>query len=254
MASHETLLVEEEPESRGDLWAIGGGEQKSPIGEILRHIALGKPRKRIVIATFASESFPAEQFDTYRDIFHALGVEEVVHWHPDHGDRDIKRKLLSDPKHTALFITGGDQVRLVDIIVRMGWLPDIRRFHALGGDIAGTSAGGVALFASMTAPSFENEHIPAEFEGLGLIHPSNFFGGSHAGRAGRTSRDFMVLERNGHEHLACLNEDSALHICYVNGHTVCTVQGSGEVFLFEKGLSSPTVLRAGEQFSLSMPQ
>src|SRR5688572_24613981 len=63
----------------GHLIVIGGGEERSADGAILRHVvqAAGGERARIVVCAGAS-SEPEEPLEDYRRIFTELGVAEVT--------------------------------------------------------------------------------------------------------------------------------------------------------------------------------
>ena len=60
------------------LIAIGGHEDKEHDRLILRCVAEILPRKKLVVATLASE-MADEMWQQYRSIFKKLGVTEVVH-------------------------------------------------------------------------------------------------------------------------------------------------------------------------------
>lgn len=136
---------------RGPLIAIGGAEDKTSESEILHSVLAlsGKQAPAVGVITTAS-SVPEDMFEGYRGAFERLGASEVF----DVRIRD--RADANDPKFVemlehsdVIFISGGDQMRLTYIFGRSSALDAIRRRHAEGATIAGTSAGAACQSSTM---------------------------------------------------------------------------------------------------------
>lgn len=137
----------------GYLMPIGGAEDKVSQRLILRRFVelSGGSLARIVIIPTASVA-PAELGVNYCEIFDQLGACATY-------CLDIKnRREANDPTFvsvlqsaTGIFMTGGDQVKLLSIIG--GTLTDslIQQRYQLGATIAGTSAGASAMSRIMIA-------------------------------------------------------------------------------------------------------
>ena len=131
--------------------AIGGAEDKSANSEILRRVIELAPadNRDLGVITTAS-SIPEEVFPAYRRVFEELGASHVHHLvvrsREDARDREyveIARKC------GIIFVTGGDQLRLTNILGGSPLLDAIRRRLAEGAVVAGTSAGAAAMSATM---------------------------------------------------------------------------------------------------------
>lgn len=129
---------------RGHLVLIGGAEERSGRMAVLRHVLGLHPGRRVAVIPAASE-YPRELGDTYTRSFQDLGAQEV-HILDVRGDADVR-----DPEHLAraaasdlIFFTGGDQVRLVEILRASPLLDLIRTRSREGATVAGTSAGAAA--------------------------------------------------------------------------------------------------------------
>lgn len=136
---------------RGHLVAIGGAEDKTSELEVLSRVVSLAPRnnKKVLIIATAS-GVPNEVVPAYRAAFERLGASEVE-------SLDVRdRRQAGDPENVRrvkrcgiVFFTGGDQLRLTHVFGGSPVLEAIReRYHA-GAVVAGTSAGAVALSATM---------------------------------------------------------------------------------------------------------
>src|SRR5262249_32587468 len=125
----------------GSLIAIGGGGEKK---ETKNNLCRGGERSgsgTTGIRTSGS-GYLREVWEIYRTLFTSMGVKHVKHLCMDHRDEspeDPRLGVLADA--TAVFFTGGDQLR---ITTRLGGTPlseRIEEIYRQGGIIAGTSAG-----------------------------------------------------------------------------------------------------------------
>ena len=159
----------------GHLVIIGGAEDKVRQRLILsRFVSLagGQAAKVAVISTASSLGDVAT--DLYRQIFHQLGVSDV------RGLRPLVREDANDPRQaellsdaTAIFMTGGNQLRLASVVsgTRLGRA--IIERHRQGAVVGGTSAGASAISSHMvafgTGGATPKQRMTQLSAGLGLI-------------------------------------------------------------------------------------
>ena len=136
---------------QGPVMPIGGAEDKGRESEILkRFVALaGDGSARIAIVPTASEAAD-EAGEQYVGVFRKLGVAEadwlrIAQRTDANGEEAIQ--LLSEA--TGIYITGGDQARLVALMAGTEAMETIRRCNADGMVVAGTSAGASILSAHL---------------------------------------------------------------------------------------------------------
>jgi cyanophycinase len=135
----------------GHLVAIGGAEDKSSESQILKKVFSLAPEGETEVAVLATASgIPDDVFPQYEEAFTHLGASKVHHL-------DVRsREDAGREDHTELvgrcgtiFFTGGDQLRLTNILGGSPLLEAIRAHHAKGAVVAGTSAGAAAMSATM---------------------------------------------------------------------------------------------------------
>jgi cyanophycinase len=152
----------------GLVMAIGGNESKrgarsSILGSFVRHA--GGANARIVIIPSASAA-PEECVARYERVFNRLGAAEVFAIHAERGEvTDVDREMIRHA--TGIFVTGGDQVKLMAHLRASDLVEPIRDAVRKGAIYAGTSAGASAASQSMIAGK-EDGSI-AIHEGLGLV-------------------------------------------------------------------------------------
>ncbi|HUG95094.1 MAG TPA: cyanophycinase [Pleomorphomonadaceae bacterium] len=159
----------------GQLVIIGGAEDKLRHRTILtRFITLaGGPEARILIVSTAS-SLGEEATDLYASLFRALGAAEVVSLRPllrEEANTLRAAELVRDA--TAVFLTGGNQLRLSSVVggTRLGRAIAERHRHGLV--VAGTSAGASAMASHMVAfgagGATPKQRMTQMSAGLGLL-------------------------------------------------------------------------------------
>lgn len=139
--------------SAGAVMVIGGAEDKMRDKLILNRFARfagGKDGHVAVIST--ASSLGDEATETYRELFLGLGIGRVTGFRPDEreeADDPEAAKLLADA--TGVFLTGGNQSRLTQVVAgtRMG--DALANAHDRGAVLAGTSAGASAMASHMVA-------------------------------------------------------------------------------------------------------
>jgi len=132
---------------------VGGAEETEPGGEILERFVdlAGGKKARIAIIPTASDD-PQRSGDGYASLFCEMGVREADWLRVERReDANGEPSLSLLREATGLFITGGDQARLVELLVGTLVMECIRMRNADGVIVAGTSAGASILSALMMA-------------------------------------------------------------------------------------------------------
>ena len=159
----------------GHLVIIGGAEDKLRQRTILsRFVNLaGGPAARILVISTAS-SLGDEATDLYASVFQQLGVAEITSVRPETRDEANAPRVADMVKDaTAVFLTGGNQLRLSVVVggTRLGRaLVDA---HKHGLVVAGTSAGASAIASHMVAfgasGATPKQRMTQMSAGLGLL-------------------------------------------------------------------------------------
>jgi cyanophycinase len=155
---------------RGCVIAIGGNEDKRGTKAILRTFVerAGGAEARIVIVPSASAE-PERRGGRYAVIFRKLGAASA---HILHTERKLTRdELMLITNATGIFVTGGDQERLMMHLRSSGADEAIRESVRNGAVYAGTSAGAAAISRTMISGSTRRRsgELVHLSEGLGLI-------------------------------------------------------------------------------------
>lgn len=135
------------------LFAIGGAEAKLRRRTVLEAFvaAAGGSDSRIALVSSAS-SLGMEVVDVYTRVFTSLGVSQVMSLHPESRaqarDADLVESLT---KVSAVFLTGGNQLKLSSIITGTPFGEAIREVYQNGTVVGGTSAGASILAEHMIA-------------------------------------------------------------------------------------------------------
>lgn len=158
---------------KGTLMFIGGAEDKFEQKVILRMFVQlsGGQRARISILPSASEN--QESGAIYQQIFGELGarvVRVLPLFNREEADLpDVAKELASS---TGIFMTGGDQSKIVQVLHGTNALQAIKTAYGRGAVIAGTSAGAAALSDPMIASgargSLPRSGMAKIAQGLGL--------------------------------------------------------------------------------------
>jgi cyanophycinase len=184
----------------GSVLLIGGAEDKFREKVILSTFAglAGGPDGHVVVISTAS-SLGEIATATYRDLFLSLGIGRVSGIHPEErADANTNEAvdLLSDA--TGVFLTGGNQSRLTQVVAGTRLADALANAHDRGVAVAGTSAGASALGAHMVAfgrpgPTPKNRmvHLAA---GLGLV--PNVVIDQHFEQRGRIGRLLALVAQS----------------------------------------------------------
>jgi cyanophycinase len=139
--------------TQGPVMPIGGAEETEPGGEILERFVdlAGGSDARIVIIPTASDD-PQRSGEGYAELFRKLGAKKADWLRVEQrSDANTEEPLSLLREATGMFITGGDQTRLVELLVGTLVMECIRTRNADGVVAAGTSAGASILSTLMLA-------------------------------------------------------------------------------------------------------
>jgi cyanophycinase len=160
----------------GPVMVIGGAEDKLRDKLILSRFAkyAGGPEAHVVVISTASSLGDAAT-QTYRELFTGLGIGEVTGLRPEERNQaDDPRGLESVRRATGIFLTGGNQSRLTQVVAGTRLADALFLAHDRGAVLAGTSAGASAMASHMVAygrpgstPKNRMVHLSA---GLGILH------------------------------------------------------------------------------------
>lgn len=207
---------------KGCVIAIGGNEEKRGTrASILQAFVrrAGGADARIVIIPSASVE-PVRRGKMYERLFHRFGAADVRVVHVHLGLTEDDRTAIR--RSSGIFITGGDQVRLMEFLRATDCVTLIRETVRSGAVYAGTSAGASA--ASMLMIAGDNGEYAA---GLGLL--PDVIIDQHFGERARLPR----LLKASKEHRLTgigIDENTAV-VWHPEG---MEVEGSGEVTVVDE--------------------
>ena len=212
------------------LIVIGGREDKIGDALILREVARHVGKGKLVVSTIAS-SQPSGVFRTYEKVFRRVGLERVhelkVGSRAEAKNPDVL-KVLEDA--SAVFFTGGDQLRITSQIADTPVFNRIDEIYRRGGVIAGTSAGAAAVCSTMLArgrarisPRLGDSVKMAP--GLGFL--SDVIIDQHFAERGRMGRLLCAVAQNANTLGLGLDENTAV---VISGQESFYVVGAGAVY------------------------
>jgi cyanophycinase len=228
------------PRRVGRLVVIGGAEDRLQDRVILRRFAglCGGPGARILVLSAASGD-PLGAWAAYQRVFAELGVARSAHLDiPDRVAADGAAVVDAILGADGIFISGGDQQRLMDLL----WETEAFRalhtaFHLRGCCIGGTSAGAAVLSRHMlaqgSAPRLPEKEAAELDIGLGFI--SRAIVDQHFSERGRLGRLLSVLAQRPDMLGIGVDEDTALVIERGQGLEVI---GQGAVTVVDPRLMS----------------
>lgn len=209
---------------------IGGAEDKIGRMTVLREVVrlAGGPKASIVVLSTAS-SLGDEITHAYLQLFATLGVGDVVGIRPESRAQSATPELVATlDRATAVFMTGGNQVKLATLVVGTPLGAAILAAHRRGALIAGTSAGASILSAHMVSfgsggatPKFRVGQVS---QGLGLLE--EVIVDQHFTQRNRFGRLLALIASNPAQLGVGVDEDTAA-IIRPNG--LMEVKGRGVV-------------------------
>ncbi len=219
----------------GHLLVIGGAEDKYNERRILKKFLelAGGEKAEVLIVPVASD-FPEFAADVYTQAFRNLGIanprvlratsrQDVVH-------ADVDR--LADGV-TGVFITGGDQMRLVSLLGGTKLAEKLRKMvRDTNVVLAGTSAGAAAMSTSMIVRGEPSSHPHKNAvklsPGLGFL--KNIIIDQHFTERGRISRLITAVSYNPYNLGIGIDENTAI---ILDGKGVLEVFGQGSATIVD---------------------
>lgn len=223
-----------EPVPRGHLVAIGGAEDKTSNLEILsRVMSLVSADDPEVAVIATASSIPEELLPAYRAAFKRLGATKIHALDIRDRDQAADERIVERIRRCGVvFFTGGDQLRLTNILGGSPVLKAIRERHAEGAVVAGTSAGAVALSATMIYNG-----AAADALRKGAVKMASGFGfvegviiDSHFLERGRFTRLMEAGVTNPEQLGVGIGEDAAV---IVHPHRILEAIGPGHVIIVD---------------------
>jgi len=217
----------------GTIFLIGGSEDKEPGGarRILRAVAERAGGGPLVVCTPATK-VPEVVGPQYVERFRDLGVGDVRHVDLRSALDSIRpENIATFEGASAVFLSGGDQRRIAACVLNTPLHAALRDLLARGGTLAGTSAGAMAVSATMIAggPGI-GAHGNAKLEltpGLGLLDGAIV--DSHFAQRGRWARLLAAVARCPGQLGLGVDEDTAAVV--EDGRL--RVLGSGHVWVLD---------------------
>ena len=215
---------------RPTLIVIGGREDKIGDALILREVARHVGNGKLVVTDVAS-SDPEGLFEEYDEVFRKIGVQDVQNLEVRSREDASNPKVLSVlDDATAVFFTGGDQLKITSQIGGTPVFDRILEIYRSGGVVAGTSAGASVVCGTMlTAGSGQTSPRLGELvqmaPGLGFIR--NMIIDQHFAERGRMGRLLAAVAQNPRTLGLGIDENTAVVID--SGETFYVV-GAGAVY------------------------
>ncbi len=219
---------------RGPLLLIGGAEDKIGHKLILHRfikLAGGADARIVVIAT--ASAFLDIVGRHYVQIFGALGARQTEVLRADTRLQALQPESAAQlAGATGVFITGGDQLKLTEVLGGTAIEAQLRRRSAAGAVVGGTSAGASAVATHMLAygqsGAAPRKSMMQFAPGLGLI--DGVVVDQHFGVRGRAGRLMTAVAHNPGLLGLGIDEDTAAEI---DADGRLTVRGRGSVSVFD---------------------
>lgn len=238
----------------GHLFIIGGGEERRGDMQVLeRFVELcGGKGSSIAVLTSAS-TISDKMWQMYDTAFSELGVRHHFPIHAESRDQandpDLAQKLN---EADGIFMTGGDQKRLVEIIGDTQIHDAMRRaFKKNAACIGGTSAGASAIARHMLADG-KKEKLPDKHTAridLGLSFLDQVTIDQHFSERQRLARLLSVIAQHPELIGVGIDEDTAL---IISGRGDVEVIGAGAVTLLDGRQMQSNIAEADNQEHLEL--
>jgi cyanophycinase len=232
---------------------IGGAEDRTGECVILRKFVslAGGAAARIVVLPAASEI--ASQLGVeYSELFRSFGAQhvEALAIETREAAKDTAAIALVSGA-SGLFLTGGDQLRLMNLLGGTQLDVEIHRRSAQGMVVGGTSAGAAVMSATMIVDGHSDApRLGTVQTGPGLELIRGVIIDQHFAQRGRIGRLLSVVALFPHELGIGIDEDTAL----VVESNVGVVLGRGAVTVLDAGEATTNEavdVRSGEGITLS---
>lgn len=234
------------------LLAIGGGERPP---EAMAKFAewAGGERSRILVITWAS-GVPEESFEGLKKSFAGAKVGSIEHAPIAPLDAEERAIFVSQLKQaTAVFFSGGDQNRIMDVLADEELLELIRKRYRAGIPFGGTSAGAAAMSDPMMTGEADLKLLDGKQvgvrKGLGLI--ANVIFDQHFLIRQRHNRLFGLIMVNPKMLGIGIDEDAAVLI--EDDRNLSVIGKTQVMFIHSRNGRQPflmSVLSSGETYDL----
>lgn len=222
---------------QGDLFVIGGAEDKLGRRTVLKAFVdrAGGADARIAVVATASSLGP-EINEVYQALFTRLGAAEVFFVRPESREQAADSGLVAElERATAIFMTGGNQLKLSTVIAGTPFGRAILEARDRGVTIAGTSAGASIQSSHMVAfgpgGATPKQRMTQVAAGLGLIE--NCVIDQHFAQRNRYGRLLMIVSQSPQLLGLGVDEDTAAVISRTEDDDVLRVIGRGSVTVMD---------------------
>jgi len=156
--------------TKGKLFIIGGGDRSKEIMQTLITTAAMKPGDYTVVLPMSSE-YPDTSFYYFKQDYDPVCKNAIVCFNFTKQTTNNKSWLDSLEHARLIFITGGDQLRFMNIVLNTPIYQAIHTAYRSGATIAGTSAGAAVMSKYMiTGNQLTDTSYSATFS---VIHANN---------------------------------------------------------------------------------
>ena len=219
--------------AKGPLVAIGGAEDKTSRADILRRVLALSPAEAPVVGVITTaSSIPDDVFEGYVSVFSEIGAGEVLDIRiRDRKDSASDRFVDMIRRSDVIFMSGGDQMRLTNVLGASRALSAIRTRLEEGAVVAGTSAGAACQSQTMVygGPADDSLRKGAVKMSAGFGLVSGVVMDTHFLERGRFSRLMEVGATNPECLGVGLGEDAAV---FFDGNLIRAF-GPGHVILVD---------------------
>jgi cyanophycinase len=222
------------PSTTPTLFIIGGAEDRVGKASLLRQFVKlsGGRRARLVLIPTAS-SFQHEVTAAYTEVFTRLGAPGLDVVNPaTRADAHDPVAVAAIDAASGIFMSGGSQLRLSQLLPGTPVGDALHRAHARGAVVGGTSAGASIMSDFMISMGDEGvtprQRASQVTAGLGLIR--GVVVDQHFDQRARYGRLMSVIATSPHLLGIGIDEDTAI---IVADHEEFTVQGRGAVFVVD---------------------
>jgi cyanophycinase len=232
---------------KGRLLIIGGHEDKTGDRLILRTLAKRVGSGKLVVSAVATEH-PEESWREYEAVFRGLGVRHVHRLSVEsRADGESARSLRTLEGATAVFFTGGDQLRITSVLGDTPVYSRVLEIFLQGGTIAGTSAGASMMSETMIVGGGQNgsHRIAAGLQmAPGLGFAKDMVIDQHFAERGRISRLLAAVAQNPRILGIGIDENTAIELVPFDHFRVV---GDGAVYVVDGSTVTQTNVAEEEQ-------
>lgn len=218
---------------KGRLLIIGGHEDKKGKKLILRYLAQQVGNGSLVVSALASEE-PEAMWKQYERVFRGLGLRHVKQLAIERrADAESPEALRVLENASAVFLTGGDQLRITSLLGDTPVYSRLLEIYEQGGTIAGTSAGASVMSDTMLVGGGQNgtHRIGAGVQlAPGFGWAKDMVIDQHFAERGRMTRLLGVVAQNPRILGIGLDENTAM---VLGPTTEFRVIGDGAVYVID---------------------